>query len=332
MTRLCALNGIQSEFAYFAKKTKPMHKIGIAIHGGAGTLRPQDMNEERESLYKRELKYAIQKGVEILRAGGSALEAVEKAVVALEDCELFNAGKGSVFTSNGIHEMDASIMDGNGGKAGAVALLRNVKNPVSRARLVMEKTNHVLLAGEGAELFAKEIGVKFEPDDYFYSQHRYDQLEHARHSDKVILDHSVLNEKKFGTVGAVALDQSGNLAAATSTGGMTNKKYGRIGDSPLIGSGTYASNESCAVSCTGSGEYFIRTNAAFHVSALMKYGGKNLSEATGELIHHILPKIGGDGGLIGIDRNGNISMVFNTEGMYRASWNEDGEIHLGIYS
>ncbi|MGB4969582.1 MAG: isoaspartyl peptidase/L-asparaginase [Saprospiraceae bacterium] len=303
-------------------------KFGIAIHGGAGTIRKSTMSASKEAKYSNALSKALDKGYQILLKGGSALDAVESAVTYLEDCTLFNAGKGSVFTANGKNEMDASIMDGRNLDAGAVAMVRTIKNPVKLARFVMEKSEHVFLAGKGAEDFGKKLGfLKMDPS-YFFVQHRFKQLELAKKNNEIILDHV---DKKFGTVGAVALDSHGNLAAATSTGGMTNKKFGRIGDSPMIGSGTYANNDTCAVSCTGSGEYFIRANAAFHVSALMAYAHKNLNDATEDVVYKILKDLGGDGGLIAIDKQGSISMPFNTEGMYRASRISGQEAYIGIY-
>ncbi|NOT36826.1 MAG: isoaspartyl peptidase/L-asparaginase [Saprospiraceae bacterium] len=298
-------------------------KFAIAIHGGAGTILKSTMTKEKEDQYVSALKEAINIGYKILEDGGTSLDAVEEAVVSLEDCPLFNAGKGSVFTHNGIHEMDASIMDGRNIDAGAVSLIKNIKNPVRLARKIMEKSEHVILAGDGAEEFARQFNIEFADKKYFYSEFRYDQLQKALQSDSIFLDHTELDHK-FGTVGAVALDQMGNLAASTSTGGMTNKKWGRIGDTPIIGAGTYANNETCAISCTGSGEYFIRTMTAFHVHSLMKYGNYNLDIAIRKVIHEILPSIGGDGGLIAIDNNGNVVMDFNTEGMYRA-WKKGGE-------
>lgn len=291
------------------------HKFGIAIHGGAGTILKSNMTAAKEQRYKNALKRALEKGYRILANGGNALDAVEAAVVDLENCSLFNAGKGSVFTSKGTHEMDASIMNGMDLDAGAIAMVSGIKNPIRLARKVMEKSEHVFLAGKGAEKFAWKHGFKKIKREYFFEQHRYDQLLEAKKTKTTLLDHT---DKKFGTVGAVALDQHGNLAAATSTGGMTNKKFGRIGDSPLIGCGTYANNASCAVSCTGSGEYFIRTNAAYQVSALMQFANKSIDEASNEVVHHSLQNLGGDGGLIAIDTQGNISMPFNTKGMYRA--------------
>ncbi len=300
--------------------------FGLAIHGGAGTILRSEMSSSKESKYKKALLKSITTGYQILEKGGTALDAVEACVMCLEDIPLFNAGRGSVFNSKGQQEMDASIMDGQSLKAGAAAMLRHIKNPVRLARCIMEHSEHVMLAGKGAEKFAKTHGFKRMNADYFFNEERYKQLLVARKVDKVVLDHN-----KYGTVGAVALDKMGHLAAATSTGGMTNKKFGRIGDSPVIGAGCYADDQSCAVSCTGSGEYFLRTNAAFHVAALMRYGGQNLEHAANQIIHDILPSIGGDGGLIAIDSKGNIALPFNTEGMYRAFQKSGGPPVIEIY-
>ncbi|MCC6815968.1 MAG: isoaspartyl peptidase/L-asparaginase [Saprospiraceae bacterium] len=306
-----------------------MKNFGLAIHGGAGTILRTSMSDEKEREYKSALREAVEKGYLILEQGGSALDAVESAVIVLEDCPLFNSAKGSVYTHDGKHEMDASIMNGSNLDAGAVSLIHSVKNPIKLARLIMEKSEHVMLAGEGAIQFAKEHQVSFEDDQYFHSEFRYEQLQSALKTGSVLLDHTD-SDQKFGTVGAVALDQYGNLASATSTGGMTNKKWGRIGDTPIIGAGTYADNSTCAVSCTGSGEYFIRTVSAFHVHSLMKYGGYTLDRASHKVIHEILPSIQGDGGLIAIDGFGNIILDFNTEGMYRAMKNSS-QCKIEIY-
>lgn len=305
--------------------------ISIALHGGAGTITRSSLSPEMEGEYKFVLKQALDLGYNALNSGKSSLDAVEMVVSLLEDSHLFNAGRGSVFTHEGKHEMDASIMDGSNKKAGAVAGISGIKNPVQLARKVMDKSDHVLLAGEGALVFAKTEGFPLMAASYFYDDLRFKQLQESLLSNKMQLDHSPLDDKKFGTVGAVALDKNGNLAAATSTGGMTNKKYGRIGDSPLIGSGTYANNETCAVSCTGSGEFFIRSVVAYDVSCLMEYKNMSLEEACNEVINNRLLKIGGDGGLIAVDRNGNVSMPFNTEGMYRACKTEVGPEIIEIY-
>ncbi len=313
-----------------------MNKYAIAIHGGAGTILKNTMTPEKEKAYLDGLKNAIEAGETILINGGTSLDAVEMAIRSLEDNPLFNAGKGAVFSHAGKNEMDASIMNGKDLSAGAVAGISYIKNPISLAKGVMQKSEHVLLAGNGAIEFAKSIGSEFEDDAYFFEQMRFDQLQQAKQSDGVFLDHTTdkfeNGEKKFGTVGAVALDIHGNLAAGTSTGGMTNKKFGRIGDSPIIGAGTYANNDTCAISCTGHGEFFIRSVVAYDVSCLMEYKGLSLKEACDFVVMDKLVKIGGEGGLIAIDKNGNIELPFNSEGMYRAKKSEDGELFIGIYN
>jgi beta-aspartyl-peptidase (threonine type) len=291
--------------------------FSLAIHGGAGTITRSSMTSDKEQKYLQALDNALKAGETILKNGGTSLDAVSAAVQNLEDCPLFNAGKGSVFTNSGGHEMDASIMDGRDLSAGAVAGVRSVKNPVLLARAIMEKSEHVFLAGQGAAAFAKSIGMQFEVDEYFYDEFRYQQLQEAISSGKVQLDHTENGNKKFGTVGAVALDQHGNLAAATSTGGMTNKRYNRIGDTPMIGAGTYANNATCAISCTGHGEYFIRAVVAYDISCLIEYKGLSLQEACEIVVQQKLVKIGGEGGLIAVDAKGNIDLPFNSEGMYR---------------
>lgn len=311
-----------------------MKQFAIAIHGGAGAIPRSIMGAENEKNYKKGLEEALLAGDTILSSGGNALDAVEAAVNKLEDNPLFNAGRGAVFTNGGTNELDASIMDGKNLMAGAVTGIKNVKNPVSLARVVMEKSEHVFLSGAGAMEFAKKMNLEFAPDEYFFVQDRYDQLLQARESDQVVLDHGntrgTPNSKK-GTVGAVALDVFGNIAAATSTGGMTNKKFGRVGDSPIIGAGTYANNNTCAISCTGHGEFFIRSVVAYDISCLMEYKGLSLKEACDIVVYQKLVKIGGEGGLVAIDANGNIEMPFNSEGMYRAMRKSGGEIYLGIY-
>jgi beta-aspartyl-peptidase (threonine type) len=308
-----------------------MNQIALALHGGAGTILRSAMTPEKEAAYTAALRAALDAGYAVLHKGGSSLEAVETAVVSLEDCPLFNAGRGSVFTNDGRHEMDASIMDGLSREAGAVAMVRNVRNPIRLARMVMTHSGHVMLAGEGAMAYAHAMGVQMEDDSYFYDQLRYDQWQSVVGSEGFQLDHSVTKDEKFGTVGAVALDVNGNIAAATSTGGMTNKKFGRIGDSPIIGAGTYAANKTCAVSCTGSGEYFIRGVVAYDVSCLMEYKGLSLQAACDEVVQRRLLEIGGDGGLVALDAAGHIAMVFNTEGMYRACRSSAGRDEVGIY-
>lgn len=305
--------------------------ITLAIHGGAGTITRGQMSAEKEAGYKKALSEALNIGFGILSSGGTSLDAVEQTVKALEDTPLFNAGRGSVFTHQGTHEMDASLMDGKTGMAGAVAGIHGVKNPISLARLVMDKTDHVLLIGEGGMDFARVQGVELRDPDYFYDEFRYNQWQETKDSDQMILDHSPLKEQKFGTVGAVALDSHGNIAAATSTGGMTNKKFGRVGDSAIVGAGTYANNQTCAISCTGSGEYFIRGVVAYDVSCLMEYKGYSLQQACEEVVMHRLVKSGGDGGLVAVDAIGNIAMPFNTEGMYRACKSSNGSEIIAIY-
>jgi len=308
-----------------------MNNFSIAIHGGAGTLVKGLMTPQLEDQYKTALNESLEAGYTVLENGGTSVDAVETAVKLLEDSPLFNAGKGSVFTAEGTHEMDAAIMEGKELNAGAVSLITGIKNPVSLARDVMDKSYHVFLAGEGAMRFAKDSGHAIEKPDYFYDEVRYQQWLGIKDSNTFQLDHSAKKEGKFGTVGAVACDQNGNIAAATSTGGMTNKKWGRVGDSPMIGAGNYANNNTCAVSCTGSGEFFIRGVVAYDVSCLMEFKGLSVADAASEVIHKRILKIKGDGGLIAVDANGNISMPFNTEGMYRGSKTSKGEKYIAIY-
>jgi beta-aspartyl-peptidase (threonine type) len=308
-----------------------MSTFSIAIHGGAGTLVKGMMTPELEAKYKADLKYALHQGYAILENGGSATDAVEKAVQVLEDSPLFNAGRGSVFTATGSHEMDASIMDGKTLNAGGVSLITGIKNPISLARDVMEKSEHVFLAGEGAMQFAKELDYKMKDASYFYDEFRHKQWLEIKDTDSFQLDHATKKDSKFGTVGAVACDQNGNIAAATSTGGMTNKKWGRVGDSPMIGAGNYANNKTCAISCTGSGEFFIRGVVAYDVACLMEHKSMSLQDASNEVINKRILEIGGDGGLIAVDAKGNIAMPFNTEGMYRASKNSGGKEDISIY-
>lgn len=303
-------------------------KIALAIHGGAGTIHQSQMTPVLEAEYSTGLEKALEAGWEILEKGGSSVDAVEAAVCLLEDFPLFNAGRGTVFTHEGEVELDAAIMDGKHLKAGAVAFVKNVKNPVKLARLVMERTVHVLLAGEGANRFALENGIKTEPDEYFFTEHRWRQLQDAREADRVQLDHSSA-ANPMGTVGAVACDRHGHLAAATSTGGMTNKKFGRVGDTAIIGAGTYA-DETCAVSCTGHGEYFMRGVTAYDLAARMKYKGLSLQDAAYETVYQLTRK-GGEGGLIAVDAAGNLVLPFNSEGMYRASVADATEPTVAIY-
>lgn len=307
-----------------------MRPIAIAIHGGAGTIARSEMSAAREKSYREALEHALRVSHAILSGGGHALDAVEAAVRALEDSPHFNAGRGSVFNADGMHEMDASIMCGSTLRAGAVASVQNVKNPVTLSRRVMDHSPHVLISGMGAFEFAHKQKVPLEDDQYFHDDFRYEQWKQMQGTDNYQLDHSD-GEKKFGTVGAVALDQQGNLAAATSTGGMTNKKWQRIGDSPIIGAGTYANNATCAVSCTGHGESFIRAVAAYDVHALMAYKGLSLQEAVRVVVHEKLPPLDGDGGLIAVDKDGNVVLDFNCTGMYRGHVGADGVLHTAIF-
>ncbi|MBF9238010.1 isoaspartyl peptidase/L-asparaginase [Hymenobacter sp. BT683] len=329
--------------------------FALAIHGGAGTIARASLKPADEMRYRAALEAALATGYDLLRDGASALDCVEAAVRSLEDCPLFNAGRGAVFTHEGHHEMDAAIMAGHTRLAGAVAGVRQVQNPIRAARLVMEKTEHVLLAYPGADELAREHGLPLQPVEYFFTQHRHDQLQEALREGRMRLDHSqavgagsqvvapLEEPEKFseapvfadpnwkkGTVGAVARDQFGNLAAATSTGGMTNKRYARIGDTPIIGAGTWA-DARCAISCTGHGEYFIRAVAAYDVACLMEYKNLSLEEACRIVVHDKLGPDGGEGGLIGIDAAGNVTLPFNSEGMYRGSRAEGGEPIVAIY-
>jgi beta-aspartyl-peptidase (threonine type) len=287
------------------------------------------MTPEKEIQYQQALQLALQSGYDVLALGGSALDAVTQAVIALENTPLFNAGKGSVFTSNGKHEMDAAVMDGNGRKAGAVAGVMKVRNPVLLARAVMEHTEHVFLHGDGAEQLAKNLNMPMESDEYFFDSFRYQQWLEVKDTTATRLDHS--DEKKFGTVGAVALDAFGNLAAATSTGGMTNKRFSRIGDTPVIGAGTFADNKTCAVSCTGHGEYFLRAVVAYDVSCLMEYKGLSLKEACEKVVMDKLLTMGGEGGLIAVDQTGIPVLTFNSEGMYRGYHCSNSQPVVSIY-
>jgi len=310
-------------------------KIGLAIHGGAGTIERSNMTPEREREYRTGLERALKAGYEILKRGGSSLDATEAAVRALEDDPHFNAGKGSVFTSAGTNEMDAAIMDGKTLAAGAVASLKHIKNPINLARLVMEKSGHVMMDCEGAEAFAKENGLELMDQKYFFTQERWDALQKIKAAEKSRTSGAgekllITGQDRHGTVGSVALDQNGNLAAATSTGGTTNKRPGRVGDSPVIGAGTYASNATCAVSATGDGEYFIRATVARDVSALMEYRGMSLKEAAQTALDNAA-KLGGTGGLIAIDHEGNMTLPFNTAGMYRGYADPNGNLVVEIY-
>jgi L-asparaginase / beta-aspartyl-peptidase len=314
-----------------------MKPFSIAIHGGAGTILKEDMTPELEAAYLKGLDEAVSAGYAVLEEGGSAVNAVKAAIVILEDNLLFNAGRGSVFTKKGVQEMDAAIMCGIEKEAGSIAAVKNVRNPIELAAEVLSNSNHVFLSGKGANDFAIKQGIKLEPDEFFFSQFRYDQWKAIRDSDNYSLDHThqgleeLMKDKKFGTVGAVACDVEGNIAAGTSTGGMTNKKYGRIGDSPIIGAGTYADNKTCAISCTGHGEPFIKAVAAYDVAARMGYKNLSLLDAMNEVVHGKLIEMDGEGGMIGVDAKGNVSMMFNSAGMYRATINTNGEKSIGIY-
>lgn len=315
-----------------------MSKFTLAIHGGAGTILKSMLTPELELAYKKGLQDALDAGYSVLEKSGTAVDAVIAAVSSLEDNELFNAGRGSVFTKKGINEMDAAIMDGSNLNAGSVAGVRNIKNPIVLAREVMLHSGHVMLSGNGAKEFALNRGIEQAPDDYFFTKYRYDQWIEIRDSDFYQLDHKEdklkgmpNTEKKFGTVGAAALDQFGHIAAGTSTGGMTNKRFGRIGDSPIPGSGTYANDATCAISCTGHGEYFLRAVVAYDVSCLMEYKGLSLQEACSIVVKDKLVKMGGEGGLIAVDAKGNYELCFNSEGMYRGARNSDGVNLVAIY-
>ncbi len=339
--------GPQEKSGVAARKSSALKPFGFVIHGGAGTIERSRMTPEREKAYRDKLTEALHAGYEVLNRGGVCLDAVVAAITLLEDSPLFNAGKGAVFTNAGTNELDSSIMDGRTLKAGAVAGLKRVKNPILLARLVMEQSPHVMMTGEGAEVFAQQKGVELVDPKYFYTEERWQQLQKAKDAEKnpppkrsklerpereaqPLKDATLLDEHKFGTVGAVCLDKSGNLGAGTSTGGTTNKRFGRVGDSPIIGAGTYANNETCAVSCTGDGEYFIRTVVAHDISAQMQYGGRSLARAAESTLEKVA-KIGGTGGLICIDRHGNFAMPFNTSGMYRGWIGPDAEPHVLIY-
>jgi beta-aspartyl-peptidase (threonine type) len=306
--------------------------IAIAIHGGAGTIDRGEFPPEREAELRATLERAVRAGHAVLSDGGSSLDAVTVAVTLLEDSPFFNAGRGAVFNAEGKQEMDASIMEGANLEAGAVAAVHNVRNPILLARKVMTDSPHVMLMGAGAESFAREHGIAFEDDAYFYDEYRWQQLQKARAESAP--GTTFLSETPtswHSTVGAVALDRNGDLAAATSTGGMTNKRWGRVGDSPIVGAGTYADNRSCAVSATGHGEYFIRATVARDICARVQYTGVPLLEAAGQVINGQLQAMGGDGGIIAIDRKGAIALTFNTAGMYRASIDTQGKVYVAIF-
>ena len=322
------------------KERDTLPNFGIVIHGGAGTILKENMSDSLEAAYKAKLEEAIRTGHEILANGGTAIEAVQRTINIMEDSPLFNSGKGAVFTAEGTNELDASIMDGETLNAGAVAGVTTVKNPINLAYEVMVNSEHVMLSGRGAEQFAKEQGLEIVDPEYFYTENRYQSLLRVQKKEKEAAEKEAskmafydpfIRDSKFGTVGCAALDKNGNLAAGTSTGGMTNKKYNRIGDAPIIGAGTYANNATCAVSSTGWGEFFIRGMVAHDISALMEYKGLSLQEAAELVIQKKIPALGGDGGIIAIDHDGNVAMEFNTAGMYRAKMNREGKLEIGIY-
>lgn len=304
------------------ENTPPPEKAdwAIVIHGGAGTIKREFMTPEKDSLYRAKLAEALNVGSEILKNGGTSMDAVEKTIHVLEESPLFNAGRGAVFNERGQNEMDAAIMNGETHAAGAVVNIHTIKSPISAARAVMEKSVHVMLTGEGAEIFAEKQGLEIVEPEYFFDQRRWDSFQKAK--DKI---------DKHGTVGCVALDENGNIAAGTSTGGMTMKMYGRVGDVPIIGAGTYADNATCGISATGHGEFFIRNVVAYDVAALMKYKGMSIEEASEEVIMNKLKPIGGSGGIIGLDAQGNTIMTFNSDGMFRGKLSSNSEMVLGIY-
>ncbi|KGJ94462.1 isoaspartyl peptidase/L-asparaginase family protein [Colwellia psychrerythraea] len=333
LTGLCLSAMVNNAFA----KDVP---FAIAIHGGAGTIEKNRFTPEKEKAYRAKLKEAVEAGYTVLDQGGNSLDAVTTAIKILENSPFFNAGKGAVYTYNETHEMDASIMYGKNRQAGAVAGVKHIENPINLARLVMEESVHVMLSGEGAEEFAKTQGVELVDNKIFDTEHRYKSLQRAKfkmekakqqNKDYQAAHNALEVEYKVGTVGAVALDKNGNISSGTSTGGMTSKRFGRIGDSPVIGAGTFADNRSCAVSATGHGEYFIRYNVAADICARVQYQGKSIEQAGKEVIHDVLMPVGGTGGVIIIDTKGNISLPFNTKGMYRASKSSNQATYVGIF-
>lgn len=304
--------------------------ITMVVHGGAGTILRENMTPEREKAYREKLTEALETGMAILRNDGKSLDAVEAAIRILEDSPLFNSAKGAVFTAQGKNELDASIMDGSTLSAGAVASVTTIKNPISAARVVMERSGHVLLVGRGAEIFAAKEGLEIVEPEYFFDQQRWDAFLKVKESEQSSRVDPYAEREKYGTVGALALDRHGNLAAGTSTGGLTNKKHGRVGDSPIVGAGNYANNATCAVSGTGQGEYFMRGLIAYDVSAMMEYQKMSVAAAAGKVIEK-LTAADGDGGLIALDAAGNVAMPFNTPGMYRGWVSEDGEVNVLFY-
>ncbi len=346
-----ALAGLTTAFT----NAQSNRNITLVIHGGAGTITRKNMTPEREKAYRDVLNQALQTGYGVLKKGGTSLDAVEATIRIMEDSPLFNAGKGAVFTHEGKNELDAAVMDGKTLKAGSIAGVTTIKNPISTARRVMDKSEHVMMIGPGAEAFAKAQGMELVDPKYFYTEARWKALQNALKEETIELDHSsgsgttktaadttrktgslvddkiFVEGKKYGTVGCVALDQYGNLAAGTSTGGMTNKRYGRVGDAPIVGAGTYANNATCAVSATGHGEFFIRSVVGYDISALMEYKGLSVKKAADEVVMKKLVDRGGEGGVIALDRNGNFAMPFNSEGMYRGYIKADGTSEVLIY-
>lgn len=320
-----------------SQQTSASGKVAIVMHGGAGTIRPENMTPELEAEYRSKIEEALQTGYAMLQNESTSLDAIVAAVHVLEESPLFNAGKGAVYTHSAEHELDASIMDGRTRNAGAVSGVKTIKSPIALARLVMEQSQHVMLSGAGAEEFAAQHNVETVPNAYFNTDRRFRQLERAKareaNTAAVIENKAELDvdEFKFGTVGAVALDQFGNLAAATSTGGRTNKRFGRVGDSPIIGAGTYADNATCGVSATGHGEYFMRGVVAHDIAAMMRYSNASLEDAANKVIMDDLTELGGTGGVVAMDAQGNIAMPFNTAGMYRGYIDTEGNVVVQIY-
>ncbi len=320
---LLALVLLPASGMYGGEGDEQKSEFGIVVHGGAGGISRDGYTPEQDAAYREALSEALRAGYEILRNGGSSVDAVEAAITIMEDDSLFNAGRGAVFTAEGKNELDASIMDGSTLNAGAVAGVTRVKNPITLARLVMDESRHVMFAREGAEVFGEQHGIETVPEDYFFTERRWRTLQRRQEREAA--------EESGGTVGAAALDKNGNLAAGTSTGGMTNKRFGRIGDSPVIGAGTYANNKTCAVSATGHGEYFIRSVVTYDISAKMEYKGMSLHDAAHRVVMEKLPDLGGHGGIISIDKHGNVAMPFTTGGMHRGYILDDGEIVVKLY-
>ncbi|MFD1294485.1 isoaspartyl peptidase/L-asparaginase family protein [Lutibacter holmesii] len=318
--------------------TKEANSFSIVIHGGAGGIKREYFTKEQEEAYSKKLEEALNAGYAVLEKGGISLDAVQAAINVMENSPLFNAGKGAVYNSDGNQEMDAAIMDGKTLNSGAIAGVNHIKNPILAARIVMDSSKHVLLSGKGAEIMAAKYGIEMVDSTYFFTEKRMNQLRKLQGKEKTQLDHTaflikneLIDDHKFGTVGAVAMDKSGNIAAGTSTGGMTNKKYGRIGDVPLIGAGTYANNLTCGISATGTGEYFIRTVASHEVSSLIQYKGFSPKEALNEVLFNQIGPLGGEGGMILIDKNGDVYWDFNSTGMFRGYKKSNGETKVEMF-